>query len=310
MADMPHPANNEHGAIKARVMLVTLCVIWGVTWPVMRISLSEIPPLSFRVCTALIGACAMSMLVVLQRRSFRIPQRAAWPHVAIAGILNVVGFSLFSAFAQIHAATSRVAIIAYTMPIWTALLARPILGERLNVARGAGLALCIAGMTVLIYPLAGAGIPGGILLALGSAVTWAAGTVYLKWARIAGDPFAVTAWQLITAFIVIAISLPLFEGGLHIWPVSWQALFGVGFTGLLGAGLAYYLWFESVRRLPAMTASLGVLSVPAIGVASAALILGERPTFTDLIGFALIFAASACVLLKPQETMPIRSETR
>lgn len=308
MADVPHPTRDEHSAVKARVMLIALCLIWGTTWPVMRISLAEIPPLSFRACTALIGACTMSMLVVLQRRSFRIPQRAAWKHVAIAGILNVVGFTLFSAFAQIHAATSRVAIIAYTMPIWTALLARPILGERLNVARSAGLALCVAGMTVLIYPLASAGIPVGILLAFGSAVTWASGTVYLKWARIAGDPFAVTAWQLITAFIVIATSLVLFEGGLHIWPVSWQALFGVVFTGLLGAGLAYYLWFESVRRLPAMTASLGVLSVPAIGVASSALILGERPTLPDLAGFALIFAASACVLLRPQETVPVRPE--
>jgi drug/metabolite transporter (DMT)-like permease len=296
--------------LKARAMLVTLCLIWGFTWPVMRISLAEIPPMSFRVLTALIGALAMCMLVMLQRRSFRLPRRSAWTHVVVAGVLNVVGFSLFSAFAQIHAATSRVTIIAYTMPIWTALLARPILGERLNVARGAGLALCVAGMTVLIFPLAGAGIPGGILLALGAAVSWAAGTVYLKWARIAGDPIAVTAWQLISAFVIIAISLPLFEGALHIWPVHWQALFGVVFTGFFGAGLAYYLWFESVRRLPAMTAALGVLSVPAIGVAASALILGERPTLTDLTGFALIFAASACVLLQPQAPARIRTETR
>ena len=307
---MPPTTHQEHGATKARIMLVALCLIWGMTWPVMRISLSEIPPLSFRVGTAMIGALTMCTLVALQRRSFRIPNRTHWLHVAVAGILNVVGFSLFSAFAQIHAATSRVAIIAYTMPIWTALLARPILGERLNLARGAGLALCIAGMTVLVYPLAGAGIPGGILLALGCAMSWAAGTVYLKWARIEGDPFALTAWQLVTAFIVIAFSVPLFEGGLHIWPARWQALFGVVFTGLFGAGIAYYLWFESVRRLPAMTAALGVLSVPAIGVASSALILGERPTLTDLTGFVLIFAASACVLLQPQAAASVRAGTR
>jgi drug/metabolite transporter (DMT)-like permease len=56
------------------------------------------------------------------------------------------------------------------------------------------------------------------------------------------------------------------------------------------------LWFAIVRRLPAMTASLGVLGSPAIGVVASILILGERPTATDLVGFALIFAASACVL--------------
>ena len=68
-------------------------------------------------------------------------------------------------------------------------------------------------------------------------------------------------------------------------------------SGVLGTGTAYGLWFSIIRRLPAMTASLGVLGSPVIGVISSVLILGERPTPTDIIGFALILAASACVLL-------------
>jgi threonine/homoserine efflux transporter RhtA len=68
-------------------------------------------------------------------------------------------------------------------------------------------------------------------------------------------------------------------------------------TGVLGTGTAYGLWFSIIRRLPATTASLGVLGSPVIGVISSVLILGERPTATDIVGFALILAASACVLL-------------
>ena len=67
-------------------------------------------------------------------------------------------------------------------------------------------------------------------------------------------------------------------------------------SGLLGTGIAYGLWFSIIRRLPAMTASLGVLGSPVIGVVASVLILGERPTGTDIIGFVLILAASACVL--------------
>jgi drug/metabolite transporter (DMT)-like permease len=59
------------------------------------------------------------------------------------------------------------------------------------------------------------------------------------------------------------------------------------------------MWFEIVRRLPAATASLGILGIPVIGVLSSIVLLGERPTSADIIGFALIFAASACVLLAP-----------
>ena len=52
----------------------------------------------------------------------------------------------------------------------------------------------------------------------------------------------------------------------------------IGYNGLIGMGLAYFLWFEVIDRLPAMTASLGSLLVPVVGVIGSAVLLGERPT--------------------------------
>ena len=91
----------------------------------------------------------------------------------------------------------------------------------------------------------------------------------------------------------------LIEGSLHLWPVSPRALAALVFAGLAGSSIAYLLWFEIVRRLPAMTASLGVLSAPVIGVIASVIVLGERPTISDIIGFALILGAAAGVLLAP-----------
>jgi drug/metabolite transporter (DMT)-like permease len=199
------------------------------------------------------------------------------------------------------AATSRVAILAYTMPIWAALFARVALGERFSGSRLVALALCIAGMTILIYPLVDAGIPLGLLLAVATGMTWAAGTVYVKWAHIDGDPVTVAAWQLAFAFVLVAVCLPAFEGSLHLAHAHAPALFATLFTGLVGSALAYFLWFKIIGRLPAMTASLGILASPVIGVISTAVLLGEYPTLPDIIGFALIFAASACVLLPSRE---------
>ena len=289
-------------------MLVLLSIGWGVTWPIMKIALIEIPPLSMRMATAGIGTVILFLVGWLRRRSLLIPQGAARGHIAVGGVLNIVGFGLFSAFAQLSAATSRVTILAYTMPIWACLLARLFLGERLTANRSVALVLCAGGLAVLIYPLAVFGIPSGILLAIGAGVSWAAGTIYLKWARIEADPVGIAAWQVIVGFLIIAACLPVFEGSPHLWPVSWQAIFGVVFTGVVGSGLAYVLWFEAIRRLPAMTASLGVLSVPVIGVLASMLLLGERPTLADIIGFALIFAASACVLIQPQGQTAARAQ--
>jgi len=74
----------------------------------------------------------------------------------------------------------------------------------------------------------------------------------------------------------------------------------LAFAALVGSAFAYLLWFEIVRTLPATTASLGVLSVPVIGIVASVLILGERPTFADLVGSALILVAAAVVLLAPE----------
>ncbi len=102
--------------------------------------------------------------------------------------LNIIGFSVFSAFAQLAATTSRVTILAYTMPVWSVLLAWPFLGERPSRMQWIALALCIAGLAILIYPLTGSGVPLGIMLALAVGLSWAAGTVYVKWAHIELDP--------------------------------------------------------------------------------------------------------------------------
>ncbi len=294
------PAAAGLGDVRARLMLVLLCLLWGVTWPVMKIALNEIPPLSMRTLSAGFAALTLFVICVVKRRSFRISSAKAWAHVVIISLLNIVGFSLFSAFAQIAAATSRVAILAYTMPIWTVLLAWVILGERPTRFQGIAIALCVAGLAILIYPLATMGLPLGLLLAIASGLSWAAGTVYVKWARVDADPLGVTSWQLTIAFFVIAACLLIFEGRLDLDAAHAGALFAVVFTGIAGAGIAYAMWFEIVRRLPAVTASLGILGIPVIGVVSSILILGERPTAADVVGFALIFAASACVLLGAQ----------
>jgi drug/metabolite transporter (DMT)-like permease len=296
---MTSPRSPSSPDASARLMLVLLSLGWGVTWSTMRIALVEIPPFSMRVGSMLVGVATIGVLTVLRRRSLRLHTRAAAAHIFVAAVFNVVGFSLFTPFAQLHATTSRVTILVYTMPIWACLLARPVLDERVTPARAAALALCVAGLAVLVYPLAASGIPLGIVLALGAAVSWAAGTIYLKWAQIEADPMAVIFWQLVIGFIAIGACQPVFEGPLHLWPVQTKSLVALVFSGLVGSGIAYFLWFEIVRRMPAMTASLGVLSVPAVGIVASVVMLGERPTASDIVGFALILAASGCVLLAP-----------
>jgi drug/metabolite transporter (DMT)-like permease len=100
----------------------------------------------------------------------------------------------------------------------------------------------------------------------------------------------------------------LFEGGLDLRRADLEGLLATALVGVVSGGFAYGLWFTIVREMPAATATLGVLSVPVIGVVASMIILGERPSVADIVGFALIFAASARVLLSPRSPAEATSQ--
>ena len=291
-------AGSATGDVRAKLMLVALCLLWGVTWPAMKIALTEIPPLSMRTLTAATGGLTLLAFCLAARTRLRVPANA-WGHVIAIACLNIGAFSLLTAYAQVAAATSRVTILIYTMPIWAVLLAWIVLREKSNARQLLSVVLCALGLVVLIAPVAATGVPLGLLLAVAAGASWGAGTVYVKWAHLDIDSLALAFWQLVVAFLLIAACLLIFDGRLDLDRAHAPALLATAFAGIIGSGIAYAMWFAIVRRLSAATASLGALGIPVVGVLSTVLIVGERPTTTDLVGFALIFAASASVLWAP-----------
>ena len=288
---------------KSRLLLVALAFAWGLNWPAIKIGLEEFSPWTYRLGGFTISALTLIALVKLQGKSFAVPRGRIWLHIAMSSLLNLVAFSLFSTFAQLTASTSRVAVVTYSFPVWTSLLGWLVLGERLNRYAIAGLTLCIAGLAILIYPVLGSEALIGLSLSLACAVTWAFATIYIKLSRLPSD-LAITTWQVIFAAFVMVILVPIFHGALTFGPISLRSALAVLFSGIVGTGLAYVMWFKVASHLSAATASIGTLAVPVIGVVSSALILGERPSVADWIGFALIFAAAASVIFAPREQAP------
>jgi drug/metabolite transporter (DMT)-like permease len=293
------PRSSPEGAGTAKLLLLLLSFAWGLTWATNAIALREVTPWTVRIVSYIVGTVFIFGLVRLNGRNARVPFGVAWVHLAISGLLSVAGFGVLTVFAQTGALTSRVVIVSYSMPVWSSLLAWPILGERLNRLKVLGLLLCVAGLIVLVSPLLSEGLPFGLALALAAAVSWAAGTVYLKWAQLTGDMIVVTAWQILVSLVLVIVCVALLEGVPHVWPLRLETIGALVFTGIVGTGIAYFLWFSIVGRVSAATASLGSLCVPVVGILSSVLILGERPDAWDALGFTLISCAAACVLLQP-----------
>ena len=87
-----------------------------------------------------------------------------------------MSFGVAGTFAQLMANTSRVIIVNYSMPVWGSLMAYFVLHERINARSALGLALCVAGLSVLVYPVAETSLrePIGLLLAFVCALAGAA----------------------------------------------------------------------------------------------------------------------------------------
>jgi len=293
---MPDAKLNAAGT--AKLLVVLLAFAWGFNWIAAALALREVSPWSLRVAGSGIGAVTLFTAAMLTGHSLKVP-RGEHVHIMIAGFFNVAAFQILSGFAQLNGATSRAIIITYSMPIWATLMSRAVLGEKLTPIRLLAFALCVAGLGILLWPLFAGKFPIFVFYSLGCALSWAFATVYIKWVRVTVEPLANAAWQLLFGFLFIAAGSLIFESHPHIWPINGETALSVLYVGLFGVGLAHFLWWSIVWRLPTITASIGSLLVPVIGVTASALILGERLTLPDIIGFVMIFAAAACVLLQP-----------
>jgi drug/metabolite transporter (DMT)-like permease len=258
------------------LLLLLTALGWGSNWPMLKLLLEEMPPLAARSWAGLAAALLFAAGALALRIPLGVPRRL-WGRLVLASLLNVTAWMGFATLGLSWLATSEAAILAYTMPVWTVLLAWPVLGERPTGQRVAGLVLGLAGVGVLFagrgLELGLAKLPGMALM-LAAALLFALGSVMAKRFPLPMHPAAAVAWQVGLG------CLPLWLLSLAVEEVRWAAIspqgwFFLGWMALVALGLAYLTWFGALARLPASTATLGTLLTPVVGVLGAGLFLGE-----------------------------------
>src|SRR5580700_3938502 len=155
---------------------------WGIAWPVTKYLLGEVPPLTLRGSTGVIGAALLAVLALVRGQSLKVAAEI-WPRLVLAALLNVTGWMVLMGLALLWLPASEAALIAYTMPVWASILAWPVLGERPTVLRTLALVMAFAGLAAI---MGGNGLNAsmaklpGIIMALVGAMAFALGTVLAK----------------------------------------------------------------------------------------------------------------------------------
>lgn len=273
---------------------VVLALLWGLNWPAVKIVLGEVPVFVLRgIGLVSAGLLLLATALLLGRRLA--VDRVSWLPLAIAGTLNIASFNILTAFAQLNTTTSRAAILTYTMPIWSTVLAGLVLRE--PIGRDKIIALAAGGMGILLLaiPVLESGQFLGIILPLLAAFAWALGIVVQKKWPIGGDPIATTAYQLLTG-AVICLAFLLATGQAAPATISAPVLGAFAFHVVAATAAAYLLWFTILDRNSASTSALLSFAVPVVGVLSAMLLIGDRPTFADITGFAAILLAAGLAM--------------
>ena len=282
---------------KQLLALVALTLMWGVNWPMMKLSLRELSPLYFRAITMTLGASWLYLF--FRARGVRmLPQGTEWRTVVLLGLPNMLGWHTISIFGVKELSSGRAAILGFTMPIWTVLIGALFFGEKLT--RRVAWATCAVALAIgllMAHEVQNlSGKPLGVLWMELAALSWAIGTLMMRRMHITLPTEALAVWMMLLASVclwalaLLAEPLPSFAFS----PAMWGSLvYGV----LINYGFAQIIWFSLARNLPPATSAMSVMAIPLIGTLSATVIVGEWPHWQDYVAVVLVMSAIAAVLL-------------
>jgi len=290
----PHDRLPRHGLI----LLAALSCCWGLTWPIMKVVLSEVPPLYFRSSCLIAGGVGMLVITAASGNSNSVP-KGHWGRLLLLSLFNIIGWNVLCAYGVLLLPSGRAALLGYTMPLWSSILSVWILGERITARRSFGLVLGLAG----IFALMGGSLEGmvqapvGVACMLLAAWSWALGIVLLKRLPVAMPITALTGWTMLLGGIpMLAAAIPL-ETSRLIYPSFWPA-FGLVYSVFITFMFCYWAWNRIVLMVPVAVSSLSSLTTPLIGVISGIVLLGEPLGWREVLAALLILAAVGTVSLK------------
>ena len=285
--------------MKARLVWLLLCCIWGSTWLFIKLGLADLPPLTFAGIRFVIASIILIALIRLRRVPFP-TERGDWVLLAISGVLS---FSLnygFVFWGEQYISSGLAAVLQSTIPAFGLIIAHYYLpSERLTGMKIFGVVMGVAGVSVIFSnqlevagPRALWGSAGVVLGAFCAAYA----NVLVKAHRRKLDPSVIALGQMAFGLVpLLAIGIPLEGNPLHFhWtPLAFVALFYLALVGTVVAFIAYY-WL--VHHMDVTNTMLIALVTPVVAVVLGMLVLHEKLMWRTLFGGAMIISGIGLIV--------------
>src|SRR2546428_8793570 len=297
--------------MKARIVWLILCGIWGSTWLFIKIGLVDLPPLTFAGIRFVIAFLILASLVIV--RHARWPRTVAdWVLIAISGALQF-GLNYGLVFwGEQHISSGLAAVLQSTFPAFGLVIAHFYLPhERLTGSRVIGVLLGIVGVAVIFsdqLSIAGKmALLGSVALVL-SAFFGSYSNVLVKAYGSQIDPMVLAAGQMVFGFVpLLAIGIPT-EGNPLRFHWTMMAVVSLLYLTIVGSVIAFALYYWLVRHMQVTKTMLIALVTPAVAVILGMMVLHEELNWRLYAGGACIISGIALIVLRKQQKTVSTSE--
>jgi len=254
-----------------------------------------------------LALAALPLVVLAALRRAPLPRREDLPLLVVVALSGMTAYQLLLNAGEVTVDAATASLLVNMSPIFTALLAIALLGERLSRIGWAGVAMGFAGASVIALGSGGGmTLSGGALLVLGAAVAQAIFFVSQKALLDRGrDPLAVTAAAMTLGALAALALAPGVGGSLADAPA--EALAAVAFLAFGASALGFFTWAHACARIDVSAAASALYAVPPVAALAGWVLLGEVPSGTTVAGGLVALVG---VALTARSRMPARPARR
>lgn len=289
---------NRQMGTKEWIMLLTLSLLWGGSFFLIEVTISELPPLTIVLLRVTLAAIALWLFAIIT--GLRPPMTVrAWRAFLIMGLLNnVIPFTLI-VWGQTHIASGLASILNASTPLFTVIVAGILLAdERTTPMKLFGVILGFVGVILMIGPSALGGLGTDVLAqvaVLGAAMSYAFAGVFGRRFKTMGiNPVVTAAGQVTASSIVLAPVAIYIDRPFSLEIPGMGTVAAIVSLAILSTAVAYILYFRILASAGATNLLLVTFLIPVSAILLGWLVLGESLGLIHFFGMALIgFGLSA-----------------
>ncbi|CAM8460616.1 RhaT Permeases of the drug/metabolite transporter (DMT) superfamily [Candidatus Methylopumilus universalis] len=276
----------KNQSLMAFLALMLLCLIWGYNWVVMKNALHFSGPFDFAALRTVLGALCLFIVMLILKKPFSIKEI---PSLIALGLLQTAGFTGLLLWALVEGGAGKTAVLTYTMPFWTMLLAWPLLGKKLRGWQWPAAFFSLMGILFILDPLHLGTDVFSMILAIVSGISWALAVILAKKLQARSpnlDLISLTAWQMLFGSIPIVVLAFM----THTTSIEWNSYFigALVYNAVFGNAIAWLLWLYALRHLSAGIATMTTTVCPVIAVIASSIELHEVIKSFEFLGMSFI----------------------